>query len=69
VADPNDRKRVIIHPSPQEIDAVDGLCSSYMDILTKFLAGYSDDELILMKEFIDGLIKLNHEQADNSKQP
>jgi hypothetical protein len=60
---------VIIHPGPQETDAVDGLYSSYMDSITKFLAGYSDDELILMTEFIYGLIKLKHEQADNSKRP
>jgi len=31
VADPKDRGRVIIHPGPQETDAVDGLYSSYMD--------------------------------------
>lgn len=68
VADPNDRRRVIIHPGPQETETVDGLYSAYMNSLIKFLAGYSDDELILITEFIDGLIKLNHEQADNSKQ-
>ena len=69
VADPNDRRRVIIHPGPQETETVDGLYNSYIDSLTKFLAGYSDDELILIIEFIDGLIKLNHEQANNFKQP
>jgi len=70
VADPKDRGRVIIHPGPQETDAAaDRLYSSYMDSLTKFLAGCSDDELILRTEFIDGLIKLKHEQADDSRQP
>ena len=31
--------------------------------LTKLLEGYSDAELILITEFIDGMIKINHEQA------
>src|SRR5215207_6815628 len=61
VADPNDRRRVIIHPGPQETETVDGLYNVYMDSLTNLLAGYSDDELVLMTEFIDSLIKLNNE--------
>lgn len=68
VADSNDRRRVIIHPGPQETEAVDGLYNSYMDSLTNLLAGYSDDELVLMTEFIDGLIKLNNEQANRLNQ-
>lgn len=69
VADPNDRRRVIIHPGPQETETVDGLYNSYMDSLTKLLASYSNSELVLITEFIDGLIKLNHEQANNLEQP
>jgi len=68
VADPNDRRRVIIHPGPQETETVDGLYNTYMDSLTNLLAGYSDDELVLMTEFIDGLIKLNNEQANSLNQ-
>ncbi|HJS19998.1 MAG TPA: MarR family transcriptional regulator [Anaerolineales bacterium] len=68
VADPNDRRRVIIHPGPQETDVVDGLYNSYVDSLTNLLTGYSDDELILVTGFIDGLIKLNNEQANRLNQ-
>lgn len=68
VADPNDRRRVIIHPGPQETETVDGLYNAYMDSLTNLLADYSDDELVLMTEFIDGLIKLNKEQASRLDQ-
>lgn len=62
-SDPNDRRRVIIYPGPQDTQAVAGLYDSYMESLTKLLEGYSDAELTLITEFIDGLIKINHEQA------
>ncbi len=62
-ADSHDRRRVIIHPGPQDTATVDGLYDSYMDSLTKLLKGYSDSELVLITEFIDGLIKINNEQA------
>jgi DNA-binding MarR family transcriptional regulator len=66
-SDPNDRRRVIIFPGPQDTQAVAGLYDTYMESLTKLLEGYSDSDLILITEFIDGLIKINHEQAGNKK--
>jgi len=68
VADPTDRRRVIIHPVPRDSEAVDGLYDTYMDSLTKLLARYSDSELILLTEFIDSLTRLNHEQAKRLSQ-
>ena len=62
-ADPNDRRRVIIYPGPQDTETVTGLYDTYMESLTRLLEGYSDAELTLITEFIDGLIKINHEQA------
>ena len=64
VADSHDRRSVIIHPGPQDTATVDGLYDSYMDSLTKLLKGYSDAELVLITEFIDGLITINNEQAE-----
>jgi DNA-binding MarR family transcriptional regulator len=63
VADPNDRRRVMIHPGPQETETLTGLYTTYMESLWKLLEGYSDAELILITRFIDDLIALNHEQA------
>lgn len=63
VADPKDRRRVMVYPGPQDTEAVAGLYDAYMGSLTKLLEGYSDAELILITEFIDGMIKINHEQA------
>jgi DNA-binding MarR family transcriptional regulator len=63
VADPNDRRRVMIYPGPQDTEAVAGLYDASMESLTKLLEGYSDAELILITEFIEGMIKINHEQA------
>jgi DNA-binding MarR family transcriptional regulator len=63
-ADPNDRRRVIVYPGPQDTSAVAGLYDSYKESLAKLLEDYSDSELALFAEFIDGLIEINHEQAD-----
>lgn len=64
MADPNDRRRVIIHPGPQDTATVTGLYDSYMRSLTALLERYSDPELALITEFIEGMIKINYEQAD-----
>jgi len=63
IADPTDRRRVIIQPGPQDTATVDGLYTAYMDSLTALLKRYSDSELVLITGFMDGLIELNHEQA------
>jgi DNA-binding MarR family transcriptional regulator len=63
-ADPHDRRRVMIYPGPQDTATITGLYDSYMESLTKLLEDYSDSELSLLTEFLDGLIRINHEQAD-----
>jgi DNA-binding MarR family transcriptional regulator len=63
VADPTDRRRVIVHPGPQDTATVDELYTDYMDSLSALLEDYSDSELVLITGFIDGLIQLNQEQA------
>jgi DNA-binding MarR family transcriptional regulator len=61
--DPNDRRKVIIYPGPQDSARMKGLYNDYMDSLRKLLASYSDSELILLTEFINKLIQLNYDQA------
>jgi DNA-binding MarR family transcriptional regulator len=68
-SDPNDRRRVIIYPVPQDTQAVAGLYESYMESLTKLLENYSDAELILITEFIEAMIKINHEQSGQKQIP
>ncbi len=63
VPDQKDRRRVMIYPGPQDTATVAGLYDSYLESLTQLLGSYSDSELILMTEFIDGLIELNHKLA------
>ncbi len=63
VPDPKDRRRIMIYPGPQETKKVNGLYDSYVKSLSRLLDGYSDSELMLITEFVDGLIKLNQEQA------
>lgn len=63
VPDQNDRRRIIIHPGPQDAETMTGLYKSYMESLTRLLEGFSDAELTLVTTFIDGLIKINYEQT------
>ncbi len=63
-SDPDDRRRVIIYPGPQDRASVDGLYNNYMDSLAKLLANYSDAELVLLTDFIDRLIQLNYQTAN-----
>jgi DNA-binding MarR family transcriptional regulator len=67
VADPNDRRRVSIHPGPQDTATVAGLYDSYMRSLTALLEHYSDPELALISEFIERLIKINYERAGQKR--
>ncbi len=62
-ADRTDRRRVIIYPGPQDSQVVAGLYDGYMRSLAELLDGYSDEELTLFVGFIEGLIRINHEQA------
>lgn len=64
VPDPNDRRRIFIHPGPQDTKTVAGLYDDYMSALMKLLNKYSDSELFLISEFIDEITKLNQEQAN-----
>lgn len=61
--DPNDRRKVIIYPGPQDSARMEGLYNDYMDSLRKLLASYSDAELMLLTEFINKLIQLNYDQV------
>lgn len=61
--DPNDRRRVMVYPGPQDSARMEGLYDTYMDSLRKLLASYSDSELSMLTEFINKLIQLNYEQA------
>jgi hypothetical protein len=40
-----------------------------MESLTKLLENYSDAELILITEFIEAMIKINHEQSGQKQIP
>ncbi len=62
--DPHDRRRVIIYPGPQDTATIEGLYDSHIESLRRLVESYSDSELILITDFIDRLIKINYEQAD-----
>lgn len=61
--DPNDRRRIIVLPVPQDTATVEGLYDSYTEAFASLIARYSDAELVLITEFIEHLIAINEEQA------
>lgn len=65
-SDPNDRRRVIIYPGPQDTARMEGLYEAYMKSLTELLESYSNSELMMLTEFINRLTQLNYEQAGQS---
>jgi DNA-binding MarR family transcriptional regulator len=64
VPDPQDRRRVIIEPGPQDTEVMSGLYEGHMKSLNELLEDYSDSELLLITEFIDKLIKINIKQSN-----
>jgi DNA-binding MarR family transcriptional regulator len=50
--DPNDRRRVIIRPVPQDSPANEGLYDPYTEVMSELLANYDDDELNFILDFV-----------------
>jgi len=62
-ADPRDRRRVIVHAGPQDTQAVAGLYDSHMEALGRLLAAYTDDQLVLLLDFVRRLTASNYAEA------
>lgn len=63
VPDPDDRRRIFIHPGPQDSATMAGVYSSYMKSLNKLLDEYPDSDLQLVSDFIERLTNINFEQS------
>lgn len=50
--DPNDRRRVIIRPIPQDSPATAGLYTPYTEVMSELLANYDDNELNFIVDFV-----------------
>ncbi len=50
--DPNDRRRVIIRPVPQDSPATEGLYDPYTEVMSELLKNYNDDELNFILDFV-----------------
>jgi DNA-binding MarR family transcriptional regulator len=62
--DPNDRRRVIIHPGPQDNQkTADDLYQSHAILMDRLLSDYTDDQLYFILQFIRRLTSLNFEEA------
>ncbi len=66
-ADLRDRRRVVIHPGPQDTEAVAGLYDSHMQALDQLLSNYTDEQLALILTFVHRLTEINYAEAGKSK--
>jgi DNA-binding MarR family transcriptional regulator len=67
-ADPGDRRRVIIHPGPQENQKTTAdLYASHAKTMDRLLSDYSDEQLNFLLEFIRRLTAINYEEAGRTK--
>jgi DNA-binding MarR family transcriptional regulator len=68
-ADSHDRRRMIIHPGPQESQkAAADLYASHMKKLGLLLSDYSDAQLSIILRFVRQLSDINYEEAGRSKE-
>ncbi len=63
VADPTDRRRVIIRALPQDSPAEAGLYHPYTEAMSGLLADYNDQELGFILEFIRRLTSVTSQMA------
>ncbi|MCC7447804.1 MAG: MarR family transcriptional regulator [Anaerolineae bacterium] len=61
--DPHDRRRVIIHPGPQDSKTVSGLYDAHMQAMNHLLADYTDEQLRMILQFVQRLVAMNYESA------
>jgi DNA-binding MarR family transcriptional regulator len=61
--DPEDRRRVILQPGPQDTQTESGLYDPYMRAIDELFAKYEDRELALILDFVRRLVEINHQVA------
>lgn len=63
-ADPGDRRRVVIYPGPQENEqTAAALYAGHVERMNQMLGQYSDEQLILLLEFVQRLAVINRDEA------
>jgi DNA-binding MarR family transcriptional regulator len=63
-ADPHDRRRVIVHPGPQDNQKTAAeLYASHAEIMDQLLAEYNDEQLTFILQFVRRLTSINYEEA------
>ncbi len=62
--DPNDRRKVMIHPGPQNNGGkTAGLYQSHAQNMNRLLSDYSDEQLLFILQFIRRLTDINNKEA------
>ncbi len=67
-ADPQDRRRVIIHPGPQDSQKkTTELYASHAQNMSSLLADYTEEQLLFILQFVHRLTSINYEEAGKSQ--
>jgi DNA-binding MarR family transcriptional regulator len=67
-ADPHDRRRVIIHPGPQNNQkTATELYASHTQTMELLLLDYTEEQLSFILEFVHRLTSINYEEAGKAK--
>jgi DNA-binding MarR family transcriptional regulator len=62
--DPHDRRRVIIHPGPQDNPKTAAeLYASHTKVMDLLLSDYTDEQLVFILQFLRRLTSINYEVA------
>ena len=68
VDDPQDRRRVFIHPGPQDNQKTAAeLYASHTKVMDLLLSDYTDEQMIFILEFVRRLTSINYEEAGKTK--
>jgi DNA-binding MarR family transcriptional regulator len=63
-ADPHDRRRIIVHPGPQDSQKTAAeLYASHAEIMDQLLADYTDEQLAFILQFVRRLTSINYKEA------
>ena len=69
VRDPEDRRRVIVTLNPQRFAELYALFGSFIHSIDDLLAPYSDEELLIIHDFLKRMTQMMREETDKLNQP
>jgi DNA-binding MarR family transcriptional regulator len=67
VAAPEDRRKVMLHPTWERFDELENLFRDFLEAQSQLLGRYNDDELRVILDYVTAITQMVDEQAVNLK--